>query len=256
MFLQYKEHTHSFRNITIMSKDNHYFTEETEQAIIDYQNTDEDDHIERSRLYREHIKEPFEKIAEYTVNGRNFDYYATSKQDFQSRIVSHLVSIIPNFQEGEGSAFSYFTYCAWTKGMSMNKKNYDKLKRDSSIDNEDLNFDLTEEPDNPIKDELNEFMDLYIDYWEENIRREFNKERDIRIARALLDIFKKRDIIDVLDKKRALYVMIREHSGVEEVQYITKVVKKFKDHYYKSIDHFKNTGKIEKSKDVNNHHFF
>jgi hypothetical protein len=60
----------------------------------------------------------------------------------------------------------------------------------------------------------------------------------------LIELFKKRKRIETFNKK-ALYVMIRERSGVERTQHITKVVKKFKEQYYKMAKNYYNTGSIK-----------
>jgi len=232
--------------------DNYYFTEDVDEAILEYNETD--DQWKRSNIYRERIKEPFKKLVEYVVNMNSFDYYEVSKEDFKQRILSHLVSKLSNYDEDKGKAFSYYSFIAYTKGISLNKKNYKKQKKEQSIDQEDYDFQIPVDPDNEMSEELEEFMDLFIDHWEKRIYKEFNKDRDIRIANALIDIFKKRDNIDTF-KKRNLYLMIREYSGVEKAQYITKVVKKFKDHYFECIERFKNEGTITPEGEEENEFF-
>jgi hypothetical protein len=49
--------------------------------------------------------------------------------------------------------------------------------------------------------------------------------------------------------------MIREYSGVEKAQYITKVVKKFKDHYFECIERFKEEGTITPEGEEENEFF-
>lgn len=222
-----------------MSKD-YYFDESVDQAIVEYNNTDSQ--IEKNRIYREKIQEPFRKLAEHKANTK-FDYYATTKEDFINKIVAHLVEKIDKYDPDEGKAFSYFNFIAYTKGMSINEKNYKKMKRHTSIEDEDNDFTFPQPPENELEDEMNEFVERFIEYWEEKMVDVFDKPRDQRIADAIIDIFKNRDCINVF-KKRILYTMIRDHSGVEKPQYITRVVREFKEHYYKAIKQFRENGEI------------
>ena len=52
-------------------KSNVYFTEETEQAIIDYNNTTSKE--EKNRIYNEKLNAPFSKLAENIFN--TFKYF-------------------------------------------------------------------------------------------------------------------------------------------------------------------------------------
>ena len=223
-------------------KKNYYFDKDVEDAIIEYNSTD--DYVKRSNLYRNRIKDAIEKLVEYTVNMNKFSYYETTKEDFQSKIIAHIVEKLDYYDPDQGKAFSYFSWIAYTKGLSINKKNYKRQKRYMSLDNEDVNFEVKQPADAlGSNKELKEFMKLYIKYWKENMYTEFTKDRELRIADAIIDIFEKIDSIFEF-RKRLLYTMIREHSGVTKAQYITSVVKKFKEHYYEAIEQFKKTGNI------------
>jgi len=76
------------------------------------------------------------------------------------------------------------------------------------------------------KDDLTEFMDFYVRYIDYNLFELFNKERDRKIADSLNELFRTRDNLYSYNKK-ALYILIRERTGVQ-TQYITKVVGKMK----------------------------
>ena len=57
----------------------------------------------------------------------------------------------------------------------------------------------------------------------------FTKEEDIKAADAILEVFKKRENIDVFNKK-ALFIYVKEIANVQS-NTITKVIKKFKQIY-------------------------
>ena len=65
------------------------------------------------------------------------------------------------------------------------------------------------------------FLDQYVEECTENIFEIFPKGNDARIADAILELFRKRDAIDVFNKK-ALYIYIREMIDVKTPK-ITKI---------------------------------
>ena len=87
-----------------------YFTEDTQFAIIEYNNSKSS--IERNRIYKERIQYPFEKLAENVLNTFKFSYFDVSKEDVMQEVVSVLIQKIHMFKEGKGKAFSYFSIVA------------------------------------------------------------------------------------------------------------------------------------------------
>ena len=73
------------------------------------------------------------------------------------------------------------------------------------------------------KDRLSLFMDYYINYCSDNLSNLFPKPEDAKVADCILELFRKRDSIDVFNKK-ALYIYIREMMDVKTPQ-ITKNAK-------------------------------
>lgn len=231
---------------------NYYFDKDTEKAIIKYNNTDDPE--ERSRIYKNEIKYAFEKLAENIINTFKYTYFDVPQEDVETRLVSHLVEKIHMYKEGKGKAFSYFSMIAKNYCILHNKRNYKRYKKQLSIDDEDLDFDVKDNKNIQRDIERQQFFDQLIEHWENNITNMFNKERDLKIADAILELFKKRKNIETFNKK-ALYVLIRERAGIERTQHITKVVKKFKDEYFKLSKRYDNTGTIEKSEKYQNKFF-
>ena len=87
-----------------------YFGTPAQEAIVEYNNSD--DFEERSKIYEERIKYPFEKLAENVLNTFKFTYFDVPKIDVQTEVVSIMVQKMHMFQEGKGRAFSYFTIIA------------------------------------------------------------------------------------------------------------------------------------------------
>lgn len=225
---------------------NYYFTKETEEAINEYNKLDpEKDGDKRNRIYQEKIKYAFEKVAENIMNVFKFTYFDVKKKDVQRRTVSHMVEKMHMYKEdGPGKAFSYFSTMAKYYLIHLNNKNYKNRKRHSSMDNEETYAQAEDTYDIEENNEKSEFFQSLLDHWKQNITSMFDKQRDIKIAMALLELFEKADNIETYNKK-SLYVLIREMTGVEKTQHITKVVKKFKEDYFNMKDNYKETGMIK-----------
>lgn len=207
---------------------------------------DEIERIEKQRnlIYRRDIEEPFRKLVESIFNKYKFSYFDVPYEDVQQRVVHHLIEKIHMYKKEKGKAFSYFSMIARNKLIQINNKNYDRYKEEVRIDKEESEFDLPMEETFEDRIQRDEFFEEMINYWRGRMSTMFNKDRDIRIADALLEIFEKRKSIETFNKK-GLYVMIREMTGVERTQHITKVVKKFRKDYKNLAENYRNTGSIE-----------
>ena len=96
--------------------------------------------------------------------------------------------------------------------------------------------------DKVAKEDNKLFVKLLIKYWEENIYKVFSKEREIAVADAIVELFRRSGTIENFNKK-ALYILIREMTGIR-TQYITKVINIMKKHNVKLINEFKTTGTV------------
>lgn len=199
---------------------------------------------EKNLIYKNEIAKAFTTIAESMFNKLGVSYFDVPYEDVQQRVVHHLVEKIHMYEKSKGKAFSYFSMIARNKLIQINNKNYDRYKEEVRIDDDEKDFDMQMEETFEDVIQRNEFFEEMISYWRNRMSNMFNKERDIRIADALLEIFEKRKTIETFNKK-GLYVMIREMTGVERTQHITKVVKKFRKEYKKLIENYRSTGTIK-----------
>ena len=108
-----------------------YFGTPAQEAIVEYNNSS--DPAERSKIYEERIKFPFEKLAENVMNTFKFSYFDVSKKDVQTEVVSTMVEKIHMFKEGKGRAFSYFTIIAKNHLILKNNGNYKRWKQNSLL---------------------------------------------------------------------------------------------------------------------------
>ena len=108
-----------------------YFGTPAQDAIIRYNKSK--DPRERSKIYEEEIKYPFEKLAENVLNTFKFTYFDVPKKDIQIEVVSTMVEKIHMFQEGKGRAFSYFTIIAKNHLILKNNGNYKRWKQNALL---------------------------------------------------------------------------------------------------------------------------
>jgi hypothetical protein len=211
-----------------------YFTQETENAIIEYNNTLDFDL--RSKIYRERIHYAFFKLTENIIHTFKFYYTEVSNiEDLQHEVISFLLSKIHLFDPSKGAkAYSYFGTIAKRYLIISNTKNYKKRVDKAPIEelesNEKYSYSLSDDP----TDKLSLFLDEFTNYCSQNIYELFPKESDAKIADAILELFRKRESIEIFNKK-ALYIYIREIIDVKTPK-ITKIANKlydmFKEHYY------------------------
>jgi hypothetical protein len=212
-----------------------YFTQETENAIIEYNNTLDFDL--RSKIYRERIHYAFFKLTENIIHTFKFYYTEVDNiEDLQHEVISFLLSKIHLFNPEKGAkAYSYFGTIAKRYLIISNTKNYKKRVDKAPV--EELESDERHSyniDDTPANQKLNMFMDQYVDYCSINIYKLFPKNDDAKIADAILELFRKRESIEIFNKK-ALYIYIREIIDAKTPK-ITKIANKlydvFKEHYY------------------------
>lgn len=226
---------------TKRKKGKNYFTKETEDAIVRY-NTSEDE-FQKNHIFKTEIQYPFTKIAENIFNTFKFQYFDGTPDDVINEVVSFMAMNIHKFKPESGKAFSYFSVVAKNYLILHNNKNYKRYKRTDLL-SERSDFDELE--DNFIQRqevaELKEFYTIMIDYWELEIPRMFKKRRDIDIAFAVIELFRRVDNIESF-KKKSLYINIREMTGCK-TQYITKVINRMKDRHKDMYTEFVQTGKL------------
>jgi len=209
-----------------------YFTQETEDSIVLYNNTSDPD--VRSRLYNDKIHYGFFKLTENIIHTFKFYYTEVENiEDLQHEVITFLLSKIHLYDQTKGTkAYSYFGTIAKRYLILSNQKNYKKRVDTLSIDvlEEDENHSYTLE-DSPVNDRLSLYIDEFTEYCTENIFNLFPKEYDAQIADAILELFRKREYLDVFNKK-ALYIYIREQVDAKTPK-ITKIANQLYDIFKK-----------------------
>lgn len=221
-----------------------YFGPEVDVSIIKY-NATEDFH-ERSRIYQLEIQPAFEKLVENIIH--TFKFYYTDNltmQQVQQEVVSFLVEKLPKFKPTSGKAFSYFSIVAKNYCILKNKSNYKKLTSHDSIAliSDDFAIDGVEDDEDFS---ITRFQDQFVEYWDNNLEQAFAKRADRQLAAAVVELFRKRENIELYNKK-ALYIYIREMSDAK-TQQITKMLKFMKEKYRSMYQDFLVDGTIPKNK--------
>jgi hypothetical protein len=188
-----------------------YFTQDTEDAIIEYNNTPDPE--KRNEIYRDRIHYAFFKLTENIIH--TFKYYHTEVdniENLQHEVIIFLLNKIHLFNPEKGAkAYSYFGTIAKRYLILNNQSNYKKKIETIGIEildeNEKHSYELNDGL--PKNDVLNFYIDKFVDYCTTNIYALFPKEEDAQIADAILELFRKREHIDIFNKK-ALYIYIRE----------------------------------------------
>jgi len=230
-----------------------YFSKETEANIVLYNSLDPiKDADRRSDIYQDHIHYPFYKLTQNIIH--TFKFYYTEVENLehlQHELMVFLLSKIHLFNPANGAkAYSYFGTIVKRWLIVYNTKNYGKkikniqitdLANYSNLDSSEPGFITSQKMDESVdkviqgefegdelsnqgykyEDKLSIFIDQYVEECTENIFTIFPKGNDAKIADAILELFRKRDAIDVFNKK-ALYIYIREMIDVKTPK-ITKI---------------------------------
>jgi hypothetical protein len=231
-----------------MAQSKNYFTQDTEDAIVLY-NTSGDDSF-RNRIYNDRIKYPFFKLTENIIHTYKFYYTEEdSIEDLQHEVTTFLLSKLHLFNPAKGAkAYSYFGTIAKRYLIMTNSKNYkrrvDKVGVSEVEDNESYSYTIAQTVEEDVN--LSLYIDYFVDHITDNIYELFPKDDDAKIADAILEIFRKRLSLDILNKK-ALYIYIREQIDVKTPK-ITKVANQLYDIFKKGYINYIEEGDVVFSK--------
>ena len=220
----------------------YYFTQVTEDAIIRY-NKEERAYM-KQRIYNDHIRRAFDKLCENINHTFKFYYFDVPSEQVKQEVISFLVLNMHKFKEGKGKAFSYFSIVAKNYLILHNNKNYAHYKSHDDLDVLDWNKKNKEEMETTEENEsVREYVNQFIEYWENNITNVFSRKKDILVADSVLEIFRRSEHIENFNKK-ALYIMIREMSG-SKTQHITRIVNTMKKYHQNLSTEYLNNGMID-----------
>lgn len=223
------------------NKDNYYFTQETEDAIVRYNASS--DPIFRDTIFKQEIYYPLYKLAENIIHTFKFYYLdVDSIEDLKLDVVSMLVEEkLHRFDTTNGAkAFSYFQTIVKRWLINYNNRNYKKLKQIGSFEEMEDSYEVEGLQDSSRKVTLATIVNMFVESSYENIEEIFPKEQDQKVADAILTLFKTRHDLEIF-RKKALYIYIREMTDCETPT-LTKVISKLKEEFYKIYSAYQDAG--------------
>jgi len=224
------------------SKKKLYFTQGTENAIVRH-NKETRPHM-RERIYNEHIRYAFEKLAENIIHTFKFYYFDVPSDDVKHEVVSFLYMNMHKFSEGKGKAFSYFSIVAKNYLILHNNNNYKRMKQHDDFSVTDYKRNPTTEMRMRDRKEMNvEYIIILAEYWKNNLTTVFKRKKDLDVANAVIELIDMKDRIDNFNKK-ALYILIREMTD-SNTQHITRVINVMKKHHKLLKRNFEYSGSVD-----------
>lgn len=217
---------------------NNYFTLETENYIVEYNNTEDSDY--KSKIFTEHIYYPFYKLVENIIH--NFKFYYTDTENIEDlkHDLIHLLLTekIHRFDPSNGAkAYSYFGTIIKRELIAYNKKNLKKLKTHSTLDFA-TNLENGEKEADVKSSEisLSDFLERYIMHCYQNMDQIIPRESDREVADAILILFKNRKSIEIF-RKKLLYLQIREITDCD-TNTLTRVVNRLKEEFQETYQKY------------------
>lgn len=207
-----------------------YFTLDTQQAILDYRL--ETSPAIRNRIFNEKIYYAFYKLAENIIHTFKFYYTEVDNiNELKHEVIAFLLEKLHLYNQDKGKAYSYFGTIAKRYLIVYNNNNYKRLKGKANVEEVDTDKTITNElllsqPD--LFEEVS-FINLFIKEIDDNLLDLFPKPQEARVGDAILELFKRRESIDIFNKK-ALFIYIKEITDAP-TPVITKVIKVLKEIY-------------------------
>lgn len=223
------------------NKDNYYFTQGTEDAIVLYNASS--DPVFRDQIFKKEIYFPLYKLAENIIHTFKFYYLdVDSIEDLKLDVVSMLVEEkLHRFDSTNGAkAFSYFQTIVKRWLINYNNRNYKKLKQVGSFEEIEDSYETGLDKQNSRQIALAKVVDAFVESSYDNIYEYFPKEQDQHVADAILTLFKTRHDLEIF-KKKALYIYIREMTDCETPT-LTRVINKLKEEFYRTYKLYQDAG--------------
>ena len=207
-------------------KGRHYFTQEHEDAIVKYANTQ--CMKERTELYVNLIQPAFDEMVDKIVYTYKFTTLPNI-DDLRAECKVWLTMILDKYDPNKGSkAFSYFSVITKNWFIHKVKKNSSQMKREVHL--EDITSREEYEYENLVaqhgyydkrkEQEFWEFLWKEIDTWDTGNL----KENEKKVLEAVKILLSNTDDIEIFNKK-AIYLYLREITGLNTKQVVNNLKK-------------------------------
>ena len=209
-------------------KNNYYFTEVTERAIVDYCNTDS--LSIRTKLYVEHIQPAFDELVDKIVytykftSLENIDYH---KDDCKIWLTTILGKFDPSKNK---KAFSYLSVVTKNWFTHKAKKQTKKNRREINYAEMVREIEAVSGTENDLMADIEEkqfWASLFseINSWQ-NLTLKPNEEK---VLNAVITLMENIEQIEIFNKK-AVYLYMREITGLNTKQ-IVSALNKMRERY-------------------------
>lgn len=207
-------------------KGKQYFGADVDEAIEQFNEATSDS--VKNKLYNHIIHPALDKLVENLINKHKFYYYETTYEDLKHDVVAFCYSKLRRYDTSKGKAYSFFTKIAYNELITRNKKQYLLSKSRDELEILDTMRNI---PNEVFHEDrvglLKDFLELWCSWCDTHGRTLFPTEKSYRAADSILEIIRTRMDIENFNKK-ALYILIRERSGVK-TQHITNALAKLKE---------------------------
>jgi hypothetical protein len=218
-----------------------YFTLDTQQAILDYRL--ETSTAIRNKIFNEKIYYAFYKLAENIIHTFKFYYTEVDNiNELKHEVIAFLLEKLHLYNQEKGKAYSYFGTIAKRYLIVYNNNNYKRLKGKAQVEEVDNDKTLTNQLLLTQPDYFKEanFIDLFIKKVDSDLLELFPKVQEAKVGDAILELFKRRENIDIFNKK-ALFIYIKEITDAP-TPVITKVIKVLKEIYREMLNDYLEKG--------------
>lgn len=218
-----------------------YFTLDTQQAILDYRL--ESSKAIRNKIFNEKIYYAFYKLAENIIHTFKFYYTEVDNiNELKHEVIAFLLEKLHLYNQDKGKAYSYFGTIAKRYLIVYNNNNYKRLKGKAQVEEVDNDKTLTNQLLLTQPDYFKEanFIDLFIKKVDNDLLELFPKVQEAKVGDAILELFKRRENIDIFNKK-ALFIYIKEITDTP-TPVITKVIKVLKEIYREMLNDYLEKG--------------
>lgn len=200
-----------------------YFTMDTQDAIVKFQNTDEQ--AEREKIYINDIMPAFNALVENLINVYGFKVMHDTKEELKMECIEFLYTTLHKFNADKGSkAFSYFNVIAKNWLTIKSKQNVKRMHQYVSLDdresltNADIdkieNFSFLESIDEvETQESVRENLQRLV----EKIGDRAKSEDEHATVNAIKQVVENLDDLEILSK-RAVLLYLREISNLSPRQ--------------------------------------
>lgn len=216
-------------------KRNMYFTAETQDAIVQYQQAEDTE--EKQKVYLEKIQPAFDKLVENLIFVYGFKTPYDTFAELKSDCVSFLYESLYKWSPEKGTkAFSYYNVVAKNWLIIKSRQQQKRIRRHISIDTpgamskrQEAIFeahDIVPPPDEILisRNLRNDIQELL-----KEIEKCVTSETEKTCITAIQTVFKNVDELDFLNK-RAILIYVRDISGLSPKQ-LSVAMSSIRKHY-------------------------